>query len=470
MKSCDACRRRKVKCDKSQPCSKCKTSLLKCTYEYITRPKGPQGPNACVLSALHAADEERALSEETASRNYNAAHTLEVAGGPSVDRAEPLNARHPPSGDVASGFEARRLSSELLLAHINVWAKHLFPVMPILSVNSLLPDCADPELLSPKRYALLVALCAATHIQLRLDRSPVTSGAGTNPDPSPNNLIHRHLLVTGEYLLSEALKARGSFDPIEQCCIEDVLTSFFLFESYANFNRQSHAWFYLSQAIAFAISLHMHDELSYTQLDPAEASRRRRLFWLLFVTETGFSLQQRKPVTLRSSIKKPETFSSDNSLLIYGFQNIISVFERLPAEFYNWFAGHRDHISLQAAAAFPALYQAIACPVPLLEEVSETQRADILITQQWLVGLLWIFAVKLNPQRRPNIQENHFPIDLSITVGISVLGIAHSSQQSSIDANGIGMEQKLFDVGCYAAVSQYCEPEGSSVGDYACTF
>ncbi|KAL1961426.1 hypothetical protein VTO42DRAFT_154 [Malbranchea cinnamomea] len=61
--ACDACRRRKVRCDGQQPCAHCQTAELVCTYLMVRRKGGRRGKSANVLSEL------RARQGTTASQN-----------------------------------------------------------------------------------------------------------------------------------------------------------------------------------------------------------------------------------------------------------------------------------------------------------------------------------------------------------------------------------------------------------------
>jgi hypothetical protein len=152
--------------------------------------------------------------------------------------------------------------------------------MPVVRADQLRLDCHQPGQLSAQRYALLAALCAATHIQLKLD------GAAPVPDPARlQSFEDEHSLMSGEELLSEAVRARRDCDVLEELNTESLLTSFFLFASYGNLDRQDQAWFFLCQATSFAFTLGLHRESTYAEYEAEEAEERRRVFWLLFITE-----------------------------------------------------------------------------------------------------------------------------------------------------------------------------------------
>jgi hypothetical protein len=152
--------------------------------------------------------------------------------------------------------------------------------MPVFRVEQALLDASDPDNLLPQRYAFLAALCAATHIQLRLDGPDIPYDSdGFSPGSA------RESLMSGEALLAEALRARNEYDLIEYPDIENLLTSFFLFSAYGNLDKQDHAWFYLCQALSMAYTLGLHKEDTYLNLDSDVAEEKRRVFWLLFITE-----------------------------------------------------------------------------------------------------------------------------------------------------------------------------------------
>lgn len=166
-----------------------------------------------------------------------------------------------------------------MLAHVNVYLKYLYPIMPVIRPEEVLNDSHEPEQLTPERYAFMTALCAATHVQLKLDG---TDGPMDTPLMSP---MDGRSSMSGDELLLEAANARRHCNISENVNVESLLTSFFLFAAYGNLDRQDQAWFYLSQSTSMAHTLALHRESTYSELDAVEAEERRRVFWLLFVTE-----------------------------------------------------------------------------------------------------------------------------------------------------------------------------------------
>lgn len=312
--ACDNCRRRKIKCSRELPCDKCQRLLLSCSYSDVLRRKGPKFRTLYPLAPIHplVARQRQLLQcdpqQSPTEREWHADPTSYPMGGaptsPPFTMEEPQYlapdipdsfARLPPPELVSSpdSFNSlsdsppavlypspRVLTPPVLLAHINVYLKYMFPIMPVVRKEELQQDCHYPERVTPQRYAFLAALCAATHIQLKLDGVTETSHLQAGVDGNSGNSV-----MSGEELLAEAVRARKDCDPIEDMDIESLLTSFFLFASYGNLDRQDHAWFYLCQATSMIFSLGLHRESTYSELDIEEAEQKRRVFWLLFITE-----------------------------------------------------------------------------------------------------------------------------------------------------------------------------------------
>lgn len=91
--------------------------------------------------------------------------------------------------------------------------------------------------------------------------------------------------ATGTTLLDEVLRVRKGYEYIESPTVATVITSFFLFGCYFGLDKHNTAWFHLREATTLAQIIGMQNESNYMTGDLIECSRRRRLFWLLFVTE-----------------------------------------------------------------------------------------------------------------------------------------------------------------------------------------
>ncbi|KAJ5266593.1 hypothetical protein N7478_009401 [Penicillium angulare] len=471
--ACDNCRRRKIKCSRDLPCDKCQRLLLSCSYSDVLRRKGPKFRTLYPIAPIYPLSARGDTPPDQQLYGTNDGYRLSSPASPAfpvydasfrktdiadafsqLPQAELASGSSPDSTDVLTVDSSVygpppprtcRLPPQILLAHVNVYLKYLFPIMPVVRGDRLRLDSHCPEQLSSARYAFLASLCAATHIQLKLD--------GANPVPVPDTVRLQscgdgRALISGEKLLEEAVRARGECDVVEDISVENLLTSFFLFASYGNLDRQSHAWFYFCQAMSMAFALGLNREATYADFQVEEAEERRRVFWLLFITERGYALQQSKPVMLRSSIHKPQVLCAEDPILAYGFINLINIFENLTPDLYDWFsAGGGEGILERPPTS--GILSSLCKPISL-EGVLEIQQVDILITQQWLQAMMW--KLSMNHGTQPGLKDDAvLPFHLPVLVGKAVMGVIGTASQGSVDAHGIGMEQKLFDMGVSVA-------------------
>jgi len=127
---------------------------------------------------------------------------------------------------------------------------------------------------SIEAYCKMSALCAYVLFQPSM-LLPPNCRFGT--DFSASGLAH--------LLLEEAIRVRKTYEYFENPTIMTIYTSFFLFCSYFCLDRQNAAWTYLRQALTFAHVMGLHEEETYRDDDYIDGSRKRRMFWTLFIAE-----------------------------------------------------------------------------------------------------------------------------------------------------------------------------------------
>ncbi|KAK0392262.1 hypothetical protein NLU13_1758 [Sarocladium strictum] len=466
--ACDSCRFRKVKCNRRQPCENCHAGGLRCQYLHSMRRKGAkigQGRRQSQLRRGVAGSGSGSGSGVSSFQVMTMAMLQDDAGGRNSRSPEqhPLTPTHTEAetqaqgaihhGDVfmtescsisqlseGIGQGQDGLLSVSLIAHIQLFLKVLFPIMPVVDGDELLADAARLDELPPSRYALVLALCAATRMQLRMDNPLISQGL--------QGEVHIPLepQLTGEMLVRLAETSLRQHSVVDDTTLDSLLASFFLFASYGNLNKPKHAWFYLNQSICLAQSLDMTHETGYRHLPDMEQEKRRRVFWLLFVTERTYALQCRRSVMLRSSIMKPRVIDSDCPVVMNDFINHIRIFETLPPSLYEWHnpgdSGQLENLSLVLTVNDKL------CNVQADQSVIPSQRFDTLITQQWLRVSMWRLAVGEKPSSvASNFGGVLLPPSLPIDAGKIIMSALGSVSPRLKDCHGIGMEQKLFNIG-----------------------
>jgi hypothetical protein len=147
---------------------------------------------------------------------------------------------------------------------------------------------------------------------------------------------------------------------------------------------------------------------------------------------------------LRNSIHKPQVLCSDDPILAYGFINLIGVFESLSVNLYDWVSaggsvsgGGNSRDGSSEMPPTSAIQATLSKPISL-EGVSEIQKVDILITQQWLQAMMWKLSMTRASQPGSR-NETVLPFHLPVLVGKAVMSVIAEASQGAVDAHGIGM-------------------------------
>jgi hypothetical protein len=330
-----------------------------------------------------------------------------------------------PAPMVRSRSKAYSFTADVFRPYVDLFFEHMFVIMPVLDRARLFnPWSESTERLDTASYCLLCALSAATIVQL--DDSIVHLPA-THPET-----------CSDASFVEECLRIRSTLDFIEDTTTTGVLTSFFLFSYYGNIERHTKAWHYLQESITMAENLNMDDERSYEQLDPAEAQWRRRLYWLLFITERAYAVQRRKHARLHTSIGMPAVFESDNPKLLHGLVKLADLFSAVDEAFVQaWRGSRRTSLCNEnwLARTQKRLDATTTDVIPI--GLTETQHLDIAITREWLHVLAWQMGVSNGLIWTEG--EGSMRLDYPVELAKNVVEITSGATPLAIDSHGIGM-------------------------------
>jgi hypothetical protein len=226
---------------------------LGCTYNAIPQKKGPKGSRAKVLSELR----------ENQRQSHLAAGQYEYGISRSVSPA--ALARTP-------GL----VTPDVINTCVEYFFTELYPTLPILHRRKVQQTIMAMDQ-SIEAYCKMVSLCAYVLFQPNVVLPPHARLNGEFGQASNISLAH--------LLLDETIRVRKGYEFSEDATILTIYTSFFVFSCYFCLDRQNAAWFYLRQAMTLAHVMGMHDEPSYKNDDFIDSSRKRRLFWVLFMIE-----------------------------------------------------------------------------------------------------------------------------------------------------------------------------------------
>ncbi|KAI1827519.1 hypothetical protein F4861DRAFT_368078 [Xylaria intraflava] len=410
-RACDACHRRKVKCDGINPCRNCSSAQLACTYNAIPQKKGPKGSRAKVISELRETQRQTSLSAKVQSR---------------------LNGMSsPPCNSPSLGPTPGLLAPEMIKEAIEFFFSNMYSIMPILHRPRLEQECMFMDQ-NPTTYCLLASLSAFMLFQPGMS---LPSG-----DPLLEHMPGAHI-ASGTLLMEEAIRVRGGFDYLDSPGLESICTSYFLFCSYYAVENHERAWFYLREATTLAYMCGMTREESYLQYDNVESSRRRRLYWLLFVTERAYALQRGRPLTLQASINLP-TMSDDPSdplaHQLSAYLLLVGLFRPFDDVFINFWNKSRGECSSSYLGA-------------LRKEFSERtaglmgeQETDQRLIHQWLKSAIWQMSMQNGCMPQNGQDQLHYQMDMSR----ELMSMASQFQTQSTELLGVPLVAKLLDIAC----------------------
>ncbi|PYH91608.1 hypothetical protein BO71DRAFT_459543 [Aspergillus ellipticus CBS 707.79] len=424
-KACDGCKIRKIRCGGGQPCQSCFNARIKCTYIRVQQPRGPQKLRATTKYLIDQA--QRGLESETLPSALSSGEVLEADHAPS-----PVPQR------CGAKTERSRIPTNILASPLYIYHVRMYPVWPIVDVENVMSILQqDTEEKDHETYALATAVAAATIAQLRL-------GQNSLPDKS----------ITAEHFATECMKARRLCDYRSKLNLNNVRTAFFLHVFYENQQSgASESLLYLREAITLAQMMYLHREASYGNLLPDEQQMRRRVLWLLFVTERGVCILHKLPVVLRTDISTPELDANDEPQVLPAFLKLLNLF-RLFEQSKMFDLIEDDHGGMDTISnevknldkRFLRLLQDnLQDGSALLDHISDVQKADLCVTRHWMRMILWKVSSKKSGQGSPSSPYSTSP-SFPIMVAKELLNIVSQLPRTAIEAHGLGMELKLYEI------------------------
>ncbi|KAK5657196.1 hypothetical protein OQA88_3254 [Cercophora sp. LCS_1] len=293
--------------------------------------------------------------------------------------------------------------------------------------------------LQPPEQTLLYALSAKTCFHMRGQNLQATG-----PDSWE---------LAGRFFLDACEASRKTYDYVKGVSLYSVISSFWMSTSSFEIKDDWKSSFYLEEALKFARGLRLHEESSYESLSVSEALCRRRTFWQLFVTERSLAIFRHQDILLRKAPSLPTTSHPyEEPDIAAGFLQLISTYQPLDESFVRaWNDGPtaavdiNTFLNLQHILSQPPSF---VSPQPNAYQPTTIQKADLLITQQWLRLTVWKSLASRYPltrqrQGRDESRRVTFPVDIAHRTA-SILTSLHPA---AVQAHGMGILEKVFQIG-----------------------
>lgn len=410
-RACDACHRRKVKCDGVNPCRNCSSAQLACTYNAIPQKKGPKGSRAKVISELRETQRQTSLLAKISNRMNG------VAGPP-----DPANGMPTPG----------MLTPEFVKECLDFFFNNMYDKAPILDRRRL--EQQLPFMEQNKETACLVtSICGFVMLQPGMS---LPTGDSFSLDMLPGVNI-----IASQLLLEECLRMRRSYEYLDAPSMFSLATSFFLFGCYHGIELHDKAWYYLREATTMLQMNNMHKEDTYSQWDATESSRRRRLYWLFFVLERAHAIQRGRPLTLQATIKPPSSQddpSDPHAHELNNFIMLVKLFHSFNDSLTGTWTKTRGNLSPQHSNG---LQKQLTEMLPNYQ-CQDGQLAELHINQQWLKTTHWQLTNSRITSHSGDGIDWQMPQDLSrellnkLTQHFPGVGVEH------------GLIEKLLDIAC----------------------
>ncbi|PWI68784.1 hypothetical protein PCL_01873 [Purpureocillium lilacinum] len=412
--SCDGCALRRVRCDTKRPCRECTSRSLECTFLRARKKRGPKGPRPATFHKVQQAQQQF----EQQRRLWDRLDENEAEGTSEPTSSTPGSS--PTSCRETCGPQAERLPIDAYSRYLRIFDERLYAVWPVVStselIGRLLADESDYE-----AWALAASLCAATIAQLRLPEHAPSASVG----------FSSHDFVT------EARYLRGLYDYRENCNSASVLTPFFLHIYFANADKLRTAGIYLRESIAFVHALGLDRLDMYDAMDGDERALMLRLFWLVFISERTYCAQNEYPTILEPIDELPP--DEDGRDVTGAFASLTRVFAHLQGDVM----GRPSRYGAGLDSRKVATAQSALCQDRHSHVLSEVQRVDLFVTQQWIRLLIWEYTMRHFKMSRES-SDQAFSLLLPMAIARELLSLLCSVRMESICAHGYGMELKVY--------------------------
>lgn len=409
-RACDACHRRKVKCDGINPCRNCASAQLSCTYNAIPQKKGPKGSRAKVISELRETQRQTSLSAKVQNRINGIA-------------CPASNSLAPTPG---------LLTSDLVKDCSHFLFENMYAQVPFLDRRNIEQQVLYMEQ-NRDAYCLMSSMCAFVMLQPGMSMPP---GDPFNLDMIPGaNVVSSHLL------LEETLKVRKGYEYLDSITLNSIATNFFLFGCYYSQEMHDKAWYYLREATTMIQMIGMHKEEHYMQFDAAESARRRRIYWLLYATERAYAIQRQRPLTLQATISLPTMNDDPNDPLahqLHSFIMLVNLYRPFDDAFTAVWNKTRGNLSPQFISGLQKqlgdLAQSYAC--------QDANFNDFRTNQQWLKNTVWQLTNGAISGTDENSISFQYPMDISREL---LMNMASQFPGQGMELLNSGIIEKLIE-------------------------
>lgn len=423
-KACDACKRRKVRCNGQTRCQQCAHLGLRCIYSPSSKQRS-QGKRGHIISEFRT---------QTSTSSATATPILPAHPGQATYQAV-----YTPISPTVTSNEAEATSpvSSLTLQYnksffldlIPDYVEGVYPVHPVITAHELRQyiEAMDTD---PDVCSFVYAFGGCT---LNLTRYG---------DRRTDEVVQ-----TIEKLMDHSIDTMRRSHKHCQFSVMRAVQSMFIHNCLMSLQGSDAAFFYMRDAITIIQLLRIDNPENAAQLSAPERSRRQRLYWQAFIHERFLAILDYRRAILPPLYTMPEDDPTLPIQVHEGFIHIIKLFKLLDTEFLNsWLDSQGANVtSTWVEAKSRELEGDPEADARELSMLSMMQRADLCITREWLRTLVWRLAMSqtlLSSRSPKECLSLLFPVRLSQTLR----QLVSSMSRQDIEVHGTSITQKLFEI------------------------
>ncbi|KAL5345324.1 hypothetical protein ACLOAV_009695 [Pseudogymnoascus australis] len=410
LRACDACRRRKVRCNGQQRCQQCNHLNLACIYS--TNTKGLSRKNAAQRGTI--IDSFRANSTRTPAGTVTSS-----TSSSSVGSIAPI---HQPYSTIHIHPDPSFFTSLL-----PEYMSSVYPVNPVITEIEV-RHCIQRIGCDRDGTSFLYAYAAVT---INLSRIDTVQFA---PD------VREQI---GD-LLTKSFEHRDQLGLSEQPTMLRVMSSLFIEICLMSLRKPDLAFTYLRETISLLYMLHVDKPEVMSSLPPHERGRIERAFWECFIHERFTALTEFKPICLYPLHTPPSTDPLLPPSLDLGWRLLIQTFSLVDREFVDLWLGDRSQVTSEFIERKHHQLDEWRWDIEV-PTLSPMQKADLIITRQWLRTVTWQMAIS-NIQLPAENQSESLSLSLPLRLSSELRQFLTHMSHEAVGIHGSSILNKLFEI------------------------
>lgn len=241
--------------------------------------------------------------------------------------------------------------------------------------------------------------------------------------------------------ISQCQTLRIGFDWIERATLATAITSFFISICCFDLEQLQSYDFYLREAIVIAKGQALYLDPLQSASDNIENICYQRTLALLYATERSEVVQRHKSISIFCRpILPTESFDGEDPEILSGLQCIYNLFDLIDDNFMAlWFAPPSES-GITTEPIEKITFSQNALNIMSFEDtpMTETQKADIHVTVQWLRLIFWQGSMKQG-LISSSAQDSVFSYEHPISIAKALCDVLNGLPLECILVHGRGL-------------------------------